>query len=61
MAGRKPAYPFYFPERTPYYQPKPGEPQPWAYLYGDPHFVPPAPDSFWGRVGHWLMYGRVRG
>lgn len=37
-------------ERVPMYKREPGEPDPSAYLWGDPRFVRPRPTTFWKRL-----------
>lgn len=50
LAKRRARWPYNVPERTPYYQRKPGEPDPYAYISRDPREDLPRPKSFWKRL-----------
>jgi hypothetical protein len=47
MANRKARWPYNFPERIPHYQRRPGEPDPYGYLWRDPRADLPRPKAFW--------------
>ncbi len=59
MSERRDRWPNNGPERKPYFERRPGEPEPFFYLYYDPRWYPPVPESMWGRLVHRFLWGKA--